>query len=147
MVEYGGVPEASGTHGDDERGFVQLSAEPGHLTLFAHLQMFPQVQHNLDRSEQGILEPHPNFTLTTLVEMTENEMFSLGSVHGLPHLTVAEVLQEVGKALDDTGVFGTVSVGVTDEDFGTRPRSLCVQCCTLIGRLTALLVQLAVDVF
>lgn len=63
------------------------------------------------------------------------------------HLTVAEVLQEVGEALDDVGVFGTVSVGVTDEHFGAGPRPLRVQRSTVIGRLTALLVQLAVDVF
>lgn len=42
------------------------------------------------------------------------------------HLTAAEVLQEVGKALDDVGVFRTVSVGVTDEDFGAGPRPLRV---------------------
>lgn len=63
------------------------------------------------------------------------------------HLAAAEVLQEVGEALDDAGVFRTVSVGVTDEDFGAGPRPLRVQCCTVIGRLAALLVQLAVDVF
>lgn len=62
------------------------------------------------------------------------------------HLTAAEVLQEVGEALDDAGVFWTVSAGVTDEDFGAGPRPLRVQCSTVIGRLTALLVQLAVDV-
>lgn len=45
---------------------------------------------------------------------------------GASHLTVAEVLQEVGKALYNTGVFGTVSVGVTDEDFGSGPRALRV---------------------
>lgn len=63
------------------------------------------------------------------------------------HLTVTEVLQEVGEALDDAGVFGTVSAGVADEDFGAGPRPLCVQRCTVIGRLAALLVQLTVDVF
>lgn len=40
------------------------------------------------------------------------------------HLTAAEVLQEVGKALDDAGVLRTVSIGVTDEDFGAGPRPL-----------------------
>lgn len=66
---------------------------------------------------------------------------------GSSHLAAAEVLQEVGEALDDAGVFRTVSTGVTDEHFGARPRPLGVQCAALIGRLAALLVQLAVDVF
>lgn len=63
------------------------------------------------------------------------------------HLTVAEVLKEVGKVLNDAGVFGTVSVRVTDEDFGPGPRPLRVESCAVIGRVTALLVQLAVNVF
>lgn len=62
------------------------------------------------------------------------------------HLAVAEVLQEVGEALDDAGVLGTVSVGVADEDLGTRPRALRDQRRALVGRLAALLIQLAVDV-
>lgn len=61
-------------------------------------------------------------------------------------LTAAEVLQEVGEALDDAGVLGTIPAGVTDEDFGAGPRALAVQCRALIGRLAALLVQLAVDI-
>lgn len=63
------------------------------------------------------------------------------------HLTVAEVLQEVGEALYNTGVFGRVSVGVTDEDFGSGPLPLRFQSCAVIGGVTALFVQLAVDVF
>lgn len=62
------------------------------------------------------------------------------------HLTAAEVLQEVGEALDDAAVFGAVSARVADEDFGAWPRPLRVQSCALIGRLAALFIQLAVDV-
>lgn len=65
----------------------------------------------------------------------------------MSHLTAAEVLQEEGEALDDTDVFGTVSVRVADEDFGAGPRPLSGQCCAVIGRLAALLIQLTVDVF
>lgn len=50
------LPEASGTDGDDEVSFVQLSAEPWHLTLSAHLKVLPQVQHNLNRSEPNLLK-------------------------------------------------------------------------------------------
>lgn len=61
-------------------------------------------------------------------------------------LTATEVLQEVGEALDDAGVLGTIPAGVTDKDFGAGPRALAVQHRALIGRVAALLVQLAVDI-
>lgn len=48
------VPEAFGADGDDEVGFVQLPAEPRHLALPAHLQVLPEVQHNLSSSEAEI---------------------------------------------------------------------------------------------
>lgn len=64
-----------------------------------------------------------------------------------PHLTAAEVLQEVGEALDDAGVFGTVPAGVADEDFGAGPRPLAVEGCALIGGLTTLLIQVTINVF
>ncbi len=48
-----------------------------------------------------------------------------------PDLTAAEVLQEEGEALDDGEVFGTVSAGVTDEDLGSGPGSVCAQRCGL----------------
>lgn len=50
------VPQAFGTDGDDEVCFIQLSAEPWHLTLFAHLQVFPQIQHNLNMSENNQID-------------------------------------------------------------------------------------------
>lgn len=92
--------------------------------------MFPQVQHNLNRCGQGLYN-------NTSKNFKNNKLGFKGPyllVHvSSSHLTVAEVLQEVGEALDDAGVFGTVSVGVTDEDFGTRPRPFCVQRCAVIG--------------
>ena len=140
---HSGVPESFGADGDDEVGVVQLAAEPRHLTFFTHLQMFPQVQHNLNTGEQPTVKVWTTLTLVSLfITVTGCRCGAW-----LSHLTVAEVLQEVGEALDDAGVLGTVSVGVTDEDFGSRPRPLRVQRRALIGRLAALLVQLAVDVF
>lgn len=62
------------------------------------------------------------------------------------YLAAAEVLEEEGEGLDHAAVFGTVSVGVTQKDFGTRPGPLGDQRCALIGRLAALLVQMTVDV-
>ncbi len=133
------VPEAFGTDCDDEVGFVQLPAEPRHLTLPAHLQVLPQVQHHLNQTKSNLNDHFiGNFIFPNI-----QPLFGLSP----SHLTVAEVLQEVGEALNDAGVLRTVSVGVTDEDFGAGPWTLRVHRCTVTGRLTALLIQLAVDVF
>lgn len=69
-----------------------------------------------------------------------------GALLSTLHLAAAEVLQEVGEALDDAAVFGAVSGGVAEEDFGAGPGPLGAQRCALIGRLAAFFIQLAVDV-
>lgn len=130
---WGTLPQASGTDGDDEVSFVQLSAQPRHLTLPADLKMLPQVQHHLSRSEQS--------------QNNGAKPFSNTHTPSALHLAAAEVLEEVGEALDDVAVLGAVSTRVAEEDFGAGPRPLRVQSCALVGRLAAFLVQLAVDVF
>lgn len=82
--------------------------------------MLPEVQHNLSRSEQGSNNQTRPWKINLLSQC-------------LAHLTAAKVLQEVGEALDDAGVFRTVSIGVTDEDFWAGPWPLRIQRCTLIG--------------
>lgn len=69
-----------------------------------------------------------------------------GALLSALHLASAEVLQEVGEALDDAAVFGAVPGGVAEEDFGAGPGPLGAQRCALIGRLAAFFIQLAVDV-
>lgn len=131
------LPQASGTDDDDEVGFVQLPAEPRHLTLSADLKVLPQVQHNLS-GDNGEANPFAIARTPAGTELPHRPAL---------HLAAAEVLQEVGEALDDAAVSGAVSVRVADEDLGPGPRAFRVQSCALIGRLAAFFVQLAVDVF
>lgn len=58
----------------------------------------------------------------------------------IPHLAATEVLEEVGKTLDDIHVILAVFTGIAEEDLRPRPEPLSRQRCGVGGGLRTLFI-------
>lgn len=58
----------------------------------------------------------------------------------IPHLAATEVLEEVGKTLDDIHVILAIFTGIAEEDLRPRPEPLSGQCCGVGGGLRTLFI-------